>query len=303
MALANFPASRLRPTRCAEWYAPHAAAWARLAKPNTTLWFWNSEIGWAKAHPALELNGWRYEETVVWDKGIAHIAGNVNSRTIRGLPIVTEIAVRYTRRGGAADRTESSVACRIGCATEWLRSGLPLSQSNIGLRRRQRRDAQISHHAAASGIVRPATPWPRWRAGASARGQDRAAVFLRRWRQSASAEQWDGLRAKWTHVHALTNVWREPPAQGAERYSRPRGGRRAARQSKAAGADGAANSRLERRRRRRLGAVRRADVGQRRGAAAGPTARMRRKSTPTISRPAPRDCGPNWRRPPTERPS
>jgi site-specific DNA-methyltransferase (adenine-specific) len=37
-----------------------------------------------------------------------------------------------------------------------------------------------------------------------------------------SAEQWDGLRAKWTHVHGLTNVWREPPVNGPERIREAR---------------------------------------------------------------------------------
>ena len=37
-----------------EWYEPHVAAWSTAAKANTTLWFWNSEIGWAAAHPILE---------------------------------------------------------------------------------------------------------------------------------------------------------------------------------------------------------------------------------------------------------
>jgi len=36
-----------------EWYEPHIAAWARYASPQTTLWFWNSEIGWASVHPIL----------------------------------------------------------------------------------------------------------------------------------------------------------------------------------------------------------------------------------------------------------
>jgi site-specific DNA-methyltransferase (adenine-specific) len=88
----------MSPDGLADWYAPHAEAWARKSLPGTTLWFWNSEIGWAKSHPALELHGWQYEETIVWDKGISHIAGKVNSKTVRGVPVVTEIAVRYTRK-------------------------------------------------------------------------------------------------------------------------------------------------------------------------------------------------------------
>lgn len=42
------------------WYEPHIAAWSKYATPRTTLWFWNSEIGWAAVHPILEKYGWRY---------------------------------------------------------------------------------------------------------------------------------------------------------------------------------------------------------------------------------------------------
>ena len=32
------------------------------------------------------------------------------------------------------------------------------------------------------------------------------------------------MRSKWQHVHALTNVWQEPPVHGAERVKHPAGG-------------------------------------------------------------------------------
>jgi len=181
------------------------------------LWFWSSEIGWAKAHPALELNGWRYEETAIWDKGIAHVAGNVNSRTIRGLPVVTEIAVRYTRKATLPTPDGASASPQDWLRAEWLRSGLPLSQSNM-----------------ACGVANAATRkyltacrlwyWPRGEAVvAMARWCSRNGLRSDRPYFSIdgvnppSAGQWDGLRAKWTHVHGLTNVWREPPVNGAER--------------------------------------------------------------------------------------
>ena len=66
-----------------EWYEPHVAAWSRFATPETTLWFWNSEIGWAAVHPILEKYGWRYVNANIWDKGMGHIAGNVNTTKIR----------------------------------------------------------------------------------------------------------------------------------------------------------------------------------------------------------------------------
>ena len=39
-----------------------------------------------------------YVQSIVWDKGVAHIAGNVNSNTIRQFPVVvTEVCVFYRR--------------------------------------------------------------------------------------------------------------------------------------------------------------------------------------------------------------
>lgn len=54
-----------------EIYAPHVAAWSKYAKPNTTLWFWGTELGWARMHELLEVNGWDYEQTnvhAIWQR-------------------------------------------------------------------------------------------------------------------------------------------------------------------------------------------------------------------------------------------
>ena len=63
------------------------------------MWFWNTEIGWAAVHPLLASHGWEYVQAIIWDKGIWHIAGNVNGDTIRGLP--TEICAFY-RQGSSS---------------------------------------------------------------------------------------------------------------------------------------------------------------------------------------------------------
>ena len=80
-----------------DWYQPHIEAWSNAAMPCTTLWFWNSEIGWAVVHPILEKYGWRYVNCNVWNKGKGHIAGNVNTEKIRRFPVVTEVCVQYVR--------------------------------------------------------------------------------------------------------------------------------------------------------------------------------------------------------------
>src|SRR6266568_5778116 len=79
-----------------EWYEPHIRAWAAKATPQTTLWFWNSEIGWAAVHAVLENYGFRYVNANVWNKTKAHIAGNVNTGKIRRFPVVTELCVQYS---------------------------------------------------------------------------------------------------------------------------------------------------------------------------------------------------------------
>ena len=42
--VAGFPGDPPKPDALGEWYAPHAAAWARYAMPETTLWFWGERL-------------------------------------------------------------------------------------------------------------------------------------------------------------------------------------------------------------------------------------------------------------------
>ena len=48
------------PETLADWYRPHIEKWSQLATPATTLWFWNTEVGWATVHPLLVEHGWEY---------------------------------------------------------------------------------------------------------------------------------------------------------------------------------------------------------------------------------------------------
>lgn len=126
----GFPGDPPTSAGLAEWYAPHVAAWSRYSLPETTLWFWNTEIGWATVHPILELHGWEYRGLHVWDKSIAHIAGNVNSKTIRSFPVVTEVCVRYVRNVKLPTEDGQQLSLREWLRSEWLRTGLPLSKTN-----------------------------------------------------------------------------------------------------------------------------------------------------------------------------
>lgn len=215
--LGKFPGEPRNPDSLAEWYAPHAAAWARSARADTTLWFWNSEIGWANAHPALAMHGWHYEETVIWDKGIAHIAGNVNSKTIRGLPVVTEIAVRYTRKLTLENAKGELVAAKQWLREEWQRSGLPMSQSNKATgtanaaTRKYLTQCDMWYFPPGEAVEAMAT-WCMQHGKSTSRP-----YFSLDGKQPIKAEAWNALRAKWSHEHGRTNVWSEPPVHNGER--------------------------------------------------------------------------------------
>lgn len=123
------------PEGLVEWYRLHVAAWSAAAHAATTLWFWNTEIGWATVHPLLSANGWEYVETVTWDKGISHVAGNVNGKTVRRFPVVTEVCVLYQRRF-EVESPDGPMPVRKWLRHEWLRSGPRCGHRTPGSTRR-----------------------------------------------------------------------------------------------------------------------------------------------------------------------
>ena len=56
------------PDALRDWYRPHIEAWAAAAAPASTLWFWNTELGWASVHPVLAAYGWDYVQLIIWNK-------------------------------------------------------------------------------------------------------------------------------------------------------------------------------------------------------------------------------------------
>ena len=215
--LGKFPGEPRSVAELPEWYAPHVAAWSKYAATNATLWFWGTELSWATVHPVLQLNGWRYEEACVWDKGIAHVAGNVNSKTIRGMPVVSEMAVRYTRVNLLASADGNLVPLKDWVRLEWLRSGLPMNQAN---------DACEVRNAATRKYLTQCHLWyfpPSDAMGKMAAYCTRNGLATNRPYFSLDGKspfdpaKWDLMRAKWNHTHGVTNVWQEPPVHGKER--------------------------------------------------------------------------------------
>jgi DNA methylase len=213
----GFPGDPPTPTGLASWYAPHIAAWSHYSSPITTLWFWNTEIGWATVHPVLALHGWEYRGLHVWDKSIAHIAGNVNSKTIRSFPIVTEVCARYVRdvKLPAIDGQELSIQQWL--RSEWLRTGLPLSKTNEACRVK---NAATRKYFTQDHLwyFPPPDMMERLAEYANRHGKPTAQPYFSiDGKQPVSAAQWVKMRAKWNHSHGVTNVWSEPAVRGIER--------------------------------------------------------------------------------------
>lgn len=80
------------------WYAPHLDAWNRLVMPSSSLYFWNTAAGWAEVHPEIVAHGWTFRSLITWDKGMASLAGRIDTNAIRAWPDVTEVCGFYQRQ-------------------------------------------------------------------------------------------------------------------------------------------------------------------------------------------------------------
>lgn len=212
----GFPGDPHRAKLLPQWYAQHIRHWSQVAKPNTTLWFWNTEQGWAAVHPLLLEQGWRYVQTITWNKGVGHIAGRVNGNTMRQFPIVTEICVFYARQERwTAGGTEISMQKWL--RSEWLRTGLPLREANIAC---GVKNAATRKYLTADWLwyLPPPEVMHKLIAYANQHGNPEGRpYFSANHTTPITDSDWERLRYTWHHQHGLTNVWEHPPLRNTER--------------------------------------------------------------------------------------
>lgn len=215
--VAGFPGDPPTPDTLPAWYEPHVAAWTACALPETTLWFWGTEIGWATVHPVLARYGWLYRTCHTWDKGIAHVAGNVNSKTIRRFPVATEVCVQYVRNVCFPTGDGQTLPMQQWLRWEWERTGLPLSKTNeaCGVKNAATRKYFTADHL---WYFPPPPLMQKLAEYANEYGRpDGRPYFSIDGRSPVMAEQWARMRPKWNHTHGVTNVWAEPAVRGNER--------------------------------------------------------------------------------------
>jgi hypothetical protein len=196
----------------AEWYEPHVKAWAARATGRTSLWFWNSEIGWAAAHPVLERHGWRYVNANVWNKGVAHIAGNVNTAKIRRFPVVTELCVQYV-----FEPHIDGLSLQNWLYREWKRTGLTFRSANeaCGVK-----DAAVRKYLDQGHLwyFPPPEMFAKLVCYANEHGNpDGRPFFSNDGIRPMTADEWAAMRAKFHCPMGVTNVWDRNPLKGEER--------------------------------------------------------------------------------------
>jgi site-specific DNA-methyltransferase (adenine-specific) len=195
-----------------EWYEPHVAAWSRRATPQTVLWFWNSEIGWASVHPILEKHGWRYVNANIWDKGIGHIAGNVNTAKIRRFPVVSEVCVQYV-----FEAKINGKLLKHWLLAEWKRTGLPVRTANTacGVADAATRKYLDQGHL---WYWMPPETFEKLVAYANEHGRpDGRPYFSADGQRPMTAEEWAKTRSRFNCPHGVTNVWQRPALRNRER--------------------------------------------------------------------------------------
>lgn len=215
----GFPGDPRTPEGLAEWYEPHVASWSARAHLGTTLWFWNTEVGWANVHPLLVANGWKFEVCHVWDKGIAHVSGNVNGKTARRFPVVTEVCVYYTRepRFEIPAGSGNLIHTKEWLLGEWVRTGLPRKRANeaCGVK-----DAATRKYFDQGWLWYwpPPEVMAKLVAYANEHGDPTGRPYYSLdGARPVSEREWARMRSPWNFEYGLTNVWQEPALRGKER--------------------------------------------------------------------------------------
>lgn len=215
-----FPGEPEEAENIPEWYEPHIKAWSEHATPETTLWFWNTELGWAEVHPILKKYGWEYRGANIWNKGMSHIAGNSNTDKLRKFPQVTEVCVQYVKEAEFTNsETSEDMDMQEWMISEWDRTGLTRQDAN---------DACGVADAASRKYLTKGNLWyypPPERMEAmveyaNEHGDSDGKPYFEVDGEPVTAEKWEKMRAKFDCPAGVTNVWSESQLNGTERVKK-----------------------------------------------------------------------------------
>ncbi len=217
----GFPTDPNDVSKLKDWYEKHIQKWSKNANPQTTLWFWNTEIGWATIHSLLEKYGWEYRGVNIWNKGIQHIAGNTNTNTLRKFPQVTEVCVHYIRNPKTILK-ENNEDIQSWMRNEWDKTGLTLDDANEA--------CNVSSAASRKYLTKddnwyfpPADKFKKLIEYANKYGNEEEKPYFEINGKIPTEDDLKKLRGKFDCPVGVTNVWNEPPVHTEERIKNENG--------------------------------------------------------------------------------
>ena len=219
----GYPGDSHKAETLAEWYEPHVKLWTKHSSLETTLWFWNTEIGWATVHPVLSAHGWEYRCCNIWDKGLGHVAGNANTQTLRKFPVVTEVCAHYVK-AATFQVNGNLLTMQEWLRHEWKRTRLPFRLANdaCGVLNAATRKYLTADHL---WYYPPVDAFAKLSRYANEHGDPSGRPYFSiDGKVPVSGKEWARFRAKFACDVGVTNVWREPQVSGSERIQGTRAG-------------------------------------------------------------------------------
>jgi site-specific DNA-methyltransferase (adenine-specific) len=181
--------------------------------PSASLYLWNTSAGWAELHPHVLARGWTFRALITWDKGVASMAGKVDTAGLRTWFDVTEVCGFYQREEWAPN---TSAGQEIGYAAgrddrNWVRPWLLAEWTEAGLRMKDA-DRALGTNGMAGHYFQP-SQWslPTWEAyerlagHAAQHGPPRERPYLVHpscWPGGDLRASYDHLRAEYDHLRA-----------------------------------------------------------------------------------------------------
>lgn len=215
----GFQGDTSNPSDLVDWYEPHIEKWSQSVKGSSSLWFWNSEVGWASVHNKLVEYGWEYRCCNTWNKTKSHIAGNVNTAKLRSIPVVTEVCVLYFK-----SQRINNLTIKDWFINEWERTGLPRRRANdaCGVKDAATRKYLDKGHL---WYFAPPERFQMMADYANLHGNPQGKPYFSvDGVRPLLGEEWETYRPYFDCPYGITNVWERLSLKGDERLKVPGSG-------------------------------------------------------------------------------
>jgi site-specific DNA-methyltransferase (adenine-specific) len=224
-----------------EWYRPHVEAWGRVCAPAASVYVWGTDDSASALRGLMREHGWTRYGRITWDKGVASLAGKIDTTAMRGWADVTEVCDFYVRDPFDAPTCGGTLVqyAAGGDDRNWIRDWLASEWKDTGLTMNDARAALgCAPKSGLPGHYFGRSQWslPTWEAYArlaeyaAERGAARDRPYFVHPVCVDARASWEHLRAEYearrypfAHPVGVGNVWSEPAVAGTDRLRGPDG--------------------------------------------------------------------------------